>query len=60
MSTEHSSRVEEAKVYFSREQYEYLNKMYPEFVGTPSTPEEVYRFNAGARAVVYTVKARVR
>ena len=55
-----SSASPESKVYFSREQYEWLNKMYPEVVGTPDTSESTYRYNAGTRAVVYLVKSRVR
>jgi len=54
------TKVEEPKIYFSREQYEYLNKVFSEVVGTPSTTNEELRHNAGKRSVVYFIKDRVR
>ena len=51
---------DKGKVLFSREQYEYLNKVYSELVGSPSTTEAQYRFNSGQRNVVLFIKERVR
>lgn len=48
------------KVLFSREQYEYLNKIFPELVGNASTTEAAYRIASGQRNVVIAVKERVR
>jgi len=55
-----TSAPPDARIHFSQEQYEWLNKMYPEQVGNPDTTEATYRYNAGTRAVVYLVKSRVR
>jgi hypothetical protein len=55
-----NARVPEPKIYFTREQFEFLNKMYPEQVGSPTTTEAQFRFNSGARNVVQCVNDRVK
>lgn len=47
------------RVTFTRQQYEYLNKMYPEHVGNQDSTEAEYRFRAGQRAVVLMVLSKV-
>ena len=54
------AQVEEPKIYFSREQYEYLNKVFSEVVGTPDVTTEVLRHRQGQRSVIYFIKDKVR
>lgn len=44
---------------FTRRQYEWLNKQYPEMIGTETTPEAAYRFRAGQRSVIAAIATRV-
>jgi len=44
---------------FTRKQVEWLNKQYPELIGSVTTPEAEYRFRAGQRSVVAAITARV-
>lgn len=46
-------------VKFTRTQVEYLNRMYPEVVGTHTTTEAEYRFRAGQRSVIALVNTLV-
>lgn len=50
----------EDKVLFSKEQYEYLNKMFPEVI--PSTEDSMSKVfkQAGTRQVVQFIKDRMR
>lgn len=48
------------KVYFSREQYEYLNKMFPEVVPSAEDSQNKVFIQAGMRRVVYFVKERMK
>lgn len=47
-------------VFFSREQFEYLNRTFPEFVGKADTTLQEYQFQSGLRRVVAVVGSRVR
>ncbi len=53
------SKVEQPKVYFSREQYEYLNKVFCESTGKPKEHHE-YAFKDGQRTVVKFIEHLVR
>lgn len=46
-------------VKFTRQQIEYLEKQFPEIIGTSSTPNDEYRFRAGQRSVVAFIRSRV-
>jgi hypothetical protein len=46
-------------VKFTRKQYEWLNQMYPEMIGSATTPEAEYRFRAGQRSVIALIASRV-
>lgn len=59
-STTMLGAVPRAKVQFSREQYEALNKMFPEFVGTAHSTESERTFYAGQRQVIAAIKERVQ
>ena len=48
------------KIYFSREQYEYLNKIFPEMLPTPDTSANKVFMSAGSRQVVFHIRDRVR
>lgn len=54
MSTDIAKRVE-----FTRQQVEYLNKQFPEMVGTASTSTDELRFRAGQRSVLAFLLNRV-
>ncbi len=53
-------KVPTQKVYFSREQYEHLSRVFPEVLGTPKTTNEELRHWAGIRQVVKYVENNVR
>lgn len=46
-------------VRFTRKQFEWLNKMFPEMIGSASTPDAEYRFRAGQRSVLASIADRV-
>jgi hypothetical protein len=48
------------KVLFSREQYEYLNKTFPEVIGTSNTTHAEFLNYSGKRSVVEFIKARMK
>lgn len=54
------SNVPEPKIYFSREQYEYLAKIFPEVLGTENTTHADFLVHTGKRQVVHFIKSRVR
>lgn len=54
-----ASSMSTGPVKFTRKQYEYLNKVYGEAVGNPTTPAEELRWKSGARAVVLHVRGLV-
>lgn len=45
---------------FTRRQMEWLEKMFPEVAGTPTTTNEALRFHAGQRSVIHVVRQRVQ
>ena len=51
---------DQGKVVFSREQYEYLNKVFGEFLGSTTTTHQEFSYQAGQRRVVQYIKERVR
>lgn len=48
------------KIYFSREQYEYLNKIFPEVLPSPDANTNKVFQSAGTRLVVFHVRDRVK
>jgi hypothetical protein len=44
------------KVEFTKRQLDYLDRMFPEHVGTPDTSHEKFLFHAGQRNVVAALK----
>jgi hypothetical protein len=44
------------KVEFTQRQLEFLDKMFPEHVGTPDTTPERFMYHAGQRNVVASLK----
>ncbi len=53
------SKPEHEQMYFSRAQYEYLNKVFSENTGSPRAHHE-YAFSDGQRTVVKFIEKRVR
>ncbi len=51
--------VTTSKVFFTREQYAYLSKLFPEFIGTSATEPLTRVFHAGTRQVVQHIGSRV-
>ena len=47
-------------VTFTRRQYQYLEKVFGETVGTAALSADTLRFNSGVRTVVHHVKGLVR
>lgn len=47
-------------VYFSREQYEYLEKLFPEQVHDSTATLSAVMYHNGKRSVVHLVKSRVK
>lgn len=45
-------------VKFTRQQIEYINKMFPEVVSTASTTDAELRFRSGQRSVVMVLASR--
>lgn len=54
MSKDNAQRVN-----FTRQQVEYLNKQYPEVVGTAMTTEAEMRFRQGQRSVIAFLTTRL-
>jgi len=48
------------KVFFTKQQYELLNKMFPEVLHSSTTPEATIREAIGHRKVVHFVLSRVQ
>lgn len=49
----------QSKIYFTREQYEFLAKLFPAPVVEPGVAMDKLQFNAGAHRVVQTVQQYV-
>lgn len=47
------------EVKFTRQQYEYLNRIFPELIGNANTTEAELRVQQGQRRVVQHIKERV-
>lgn len=54
MVNDNAKRVE-----FTRQQIEYLNKMFPEVAGTASTTDAELRYRSGQRSVIKALETRV-
>lgn len=52
--------VPSEKIYFSREQYEYLNRIFPEMLPTPDMSSNKVFMSAGSRLVVFHIRDRVK
>lgn len=48
------------KVLFSREQYEHLNKTFPEILGTANTKPEEFYIQSGKRTIVEYIRSRMK
>jgi len=48
-----------SKVFFTKQQYELLNKLFPEVLHSSTTPEATVREAIGARRVVHSVQQRL-
>lgn len=46
------------RVTFTRQQIEYLERVYPEVVGSHETTEAEYRYRAGQRSVLLFLRGR--
>ena len=55
-----SNKIPTDRIHFSREQYEFLNKTFPEVIPHPDdSPNKVF-MQAGIRKMIYFVKDRVK
>lgn len=48
------------RIMFSREQYEYLNKTFPEIIGTANTKPEEFYIQSGKRSVLELIRSRMK
>lgn len=53
-------KLKDTKPYFTEEQYEYLDKLFPEVEVLPGKCTETTMYNAGARKVVQVVGGLVQ
>jgi hypothetical protein len=60
MRVNDTESTQSTKVYFSKEQYAHLNKVFPEMLGTPKSTDAELRHWAGIRQVVQYVRQNVR
>lgn len=52
-------QIKKADVRFSKHQVELIEQLFPEVVGTFSTPSDELRYRSGQRSVVHAIKARL-
>jgi hypothetical protein len=45
---------------FTQKQFDYLDKMYPERTGGPTTTSDELRFYAGQRSLIQFIKGRIQ
>lgn len=55
-----SNKIPTEKIHFSREQYEFLIKNFPEVIPHPDDSNNKVFMQAGTRKVMYFIKDRVR
>lgn len=55
-----TNQIPTDKIFFSREQYEYLNKIFPEVLPTAEANTNKLFIASGNRQVVFFVRDRVR
>ena len=54
------SNETQAQVQFTKQQYEYLNRLFPEMVGDATTTTDAMRFRSGQRSVLARIRLNVQ